>query len=106
MCLYNYDANGILAEAVKSRESASLVEGYDTMYKRLIVAGIKPVIQRLDNEAYEILIKAITDKGLEYQPASPHKNQLSPAERPIETWKIIFSNLHGCDRQFPVNQLC
>ena len=107
MCLYNYDANGILAEAIKSRESASLVEGYDAMYKRLIAAGIKPVIQRLDNEASEILIEAITTKGLKYQLASPHDHRLNPAERAIQTWKNHFiSNLHGCDRQFPANQWC
>lgn len=107
MCLYNYNSNGIIAEAIKSRDGPSLVEGYNAMYKRLIAAGIEPVIQRLDNEASKLFIKAITNKGLDYHLASPHDHRLNPAKRAIHTWNNHFiSNLHGCDGQFPANQWC
>ena len=77
------------------------------MYERLIKAGVKPIIQRLDNEASKALIHAIEKKNLKYQLASPHDHRLNPAERAIQSFKNHFiSNLHGCDNQFPAYQWC
>jgi hypothetical protein len=46
-----------------------------------------PVLKRLDNEVSKVLIKAIKDKGIDYQLASPKDHQLNPAERAIQTFK-------------------
>jgi hypothetical protein len=88
--LYDYDSNAILASPIKSRSATDIVVGYNFCYQQLANAGIKPIIQRLDNEASHALINAITTKGLEYQLASPHDHRLNPAERAIETFKNHF----------------
>ena len=75
------------------------------LYERLIKAGVKPVIQQLDNEASKALINFIESKGLKYQLASPYDHRLNPAERGIQTFKNhLTSNLHGCDTEFPAGQ--
>ena len=107
MVLYNYDSNAILATACKSRTGPDLVAAYDELHKRLIKAGIVPVIQRLDNEVSESLIEAIESKGLDYQLASPYDHRLNPAERQVQTFKNhLISNLHGCDTSFPAYKWC
>ena len=107
MVLYNYDSNAILATGTKGRKGTELIESYEILYKRLVSAGIKPVLQRLDNEASDGLISAIKEKGLKYQLAAPYSHRLNPAERAIQSFKNhLISNLHGCDKQFPVYQWC
>ena len=62
--LYDYDSNAILVEPIKSRSPHSLIEGYEACYELLEKAGIRPIIQRLDNEASKELIKAIEKKEI------------------------------------------
>jgi hypothetical protein len=50
MVLYNYDSNGILAATMKSRKAPDLVAAYNELHQQLLDGGIKPVLQRLDNE--------------------------------------------------------
>ena len=71
MALYNYDSNAIIATGVKGRKGVQLVPAYKTLYYKLSKVGIKPVLQRLKNEASIALINAIMDKGLKYQLVSP-----------------------------------
>jgi hypothetical protein len=47
--LYDYDSNAILACPIQSRRASDIVAGYDFCYHQLADAGIKPIIQRLDN---------------------------------------------------------
>jgi hypothetical protein len=102
MVMYNYDANVILAEPMKSRKADDLVAAYNVMHQQLIDSGVKSVLQRLDNEISKVLIKAIKDKGIDYQLASPHDHRLNPAERAVRTFKNhLIAILHGCDNQFP-----
>ena len=57
--LYDSDSNAILAEPIKSRspQNQHLIEGYEACYNLLEKAGIRPIIQRLDNEAFKELIQ-------------------------------------------------
>ena len=105
--LYDFDSNAILAEPIKSRSSAHLIEGYETCYDLLIRAGIRPIIQRLDNEVSKDLIKAIEDKKLKYQLATAYDHRNNYAERAIQTFKNHFTSiLNGCDRDFPPHLWC
>ena len=107
MVLYNYDSNAILAEPCKQRTGEALAETYKILHQRLVKSGVVPILQRLDNEASKIMIRAIEERKLEYQLASPHDHRLNPAERAIQTWKNHFiSNLHGCDSAFPAYKWC
>ena len=62
MVLYNYDSNTILATGAKGRKGPKLLELYKMLYKQLEAAGIKPVLQQLDNEASESLTAMIMEK--------------------------------------------
>jgi hypothetical protein len=102
MVLYNYDSNGILATTIKSRKAPDLVTAYNELHQQLLDGGIKPVLQRLDNEISKVLIKAI-----DFQLASPNDHRLNPVERAIQTFKNqLVAILHGCERKFPVWLWC
>ena len=105
--LYDFDSNAILAHPIQSRKTANLIEGYDACYKQLVQAGIKPVIQRLDNEISKELIKSIEAKDLQYQLATPYDHRNNLAERAIQTFKSHFiSVLNGCDDNCPAHLWC
>jgi hypothetical protein len=107
MVLYNYDSNGIIATTMKSRKAPDLVAAYNKLHQQLLDGGIKPVLQRLDNEVSKVLIQAIKDKGIDFQLASPNDHRLNPAERAIQTFKNhLIAILHGCDKRFPVWLWC
>jgi hypothetical protein len=107
MVLYNYDSNGILATTMKSRKAPDLVAAYNELHQQLLDGGIKPVLQRLDNEISEVLIEAIKDKGIDFQLASPNDHWLNPAKRAIQTFKNrLIAILQGCDRKFPAWLWC
>jgi hypothetical protein len=101
MVLYNFDSNVILATSMKSQTAPDLVAAYNKLHQQLLDGGVKPVLQRLDNEISTVLIKSIKEKGVDYQLASPNDHRLNPAERPIHTFKNhLVSILHGTDKQF------
>jgi hypothetical protein len=107
MVMYNYDSNVILATTMTSRLAPDLVAAYNELHQQLLDGGVKPVLQRLINEISRVLTKAITDKGIDYQLASPHDHRLNPAERAIQTFKnYLISILHGCDSNFPAWLWC
>ena len=84
MILYNYDTNGILATGVQSRKASNLINVYEVLYQRLRDAGIKLIIQQLDNEVSEAMIGCIKEKKMDYQLASPHNHCLNLAERIVQ----------------------
>ena len=92
---------------MKSRTAPDLVAAYNELHQQLLDGGVKPILQRLDNEISKVLIRAITDKGIDYQLASPNDHRLNPAERAIQTFKNhLISILHGTDKQFPAWLWC
>ena len=92
---------------MKSRTAPDLVAAYNELHQQLLDGGVKPVQQRLDNEISKVLTKAITDKDIKYQLASPNDHRLNLAERAIQTFKNHFiSILHGTERHFPAWLWC
>ena len=105
MCLYDYDSNVIDATAVKSRKTEDLVPAYNELYEHLEQGGIKPVLQKLDNEVSKIMIDNIEEKGLKYELAHSFDHRSNPAERSVQTFKNHFiSILYGTDDRYPANQ--
>ena len=51
MVLYDYDGNAILAQALKNRESQSIIEAWKTLYNRLYKFGHTTRTYIMDNEA-------------------------------------------------------
>ena len=105
LVMYCYTNNAILAEPIQSRLATDIEKGYNKLYKKLLLSGIIPVLQQMDNETSKELISTINDKNLSYQVASPGDHRLLPVERAIQTFKNHFiSILYGADRTFPANQ--
>ena len=103
--LYDYDSNYIFAVPIPRRAKECILNAYKTVYKTLASRGLKPRIQRLDNEVSDILKEYMRDKGVSYQltPAGDHARNL--AERAIQTFKNNFiSGLSTTHLDFPLNQ--
>ena len=64
---YNYDSNCILLQPVRNRKAPTLLEGYKHIVKRLVKGGCKPKLQRLDNEASELLKEYMHEQKIDFQ---------------------------------------
>jgi hypothetical protein len=51
MVLYDFNSNSILVEPIKNRTDAEILRAFERHVTRLTAAGLKPLLQRLDNEA-------------------------------------------------------
>ena len=65
--LYDYDSNYIMAEPVKDRKKATTVAAYKKQLNTLKRCGLKPKLQKLDNEASKMLTDYIEDENIDYQ---------------------------------------
>jgi hypothetical protein len=90
LILYDYDSNSILSAPMKNRGDKEMVRAFDLLIQSLILRGLKPLLQRLDNEASLALRNYLTKKGITYQLAPPHIHQRNNAERAIQTFKNHF----------------
>ena len=57
--MYCYTNNAILATAIASCRAKDIKEGYDKLYKKLLLSGIIPVLQSMDNETSKDLTNSI-----------------------------------------------
>ena len=104
MIMYDYDSGYINAIPMKSRKSNELLRAFELGYAELTEAGLTGQLLRLDNEISKDLRKAIKDKNLQYQLASPGDHRQNLAERAIQTWKAYFISIRsGVDPSFPDN---
>ena len=67
LILYDYDSNAILGEPFKSRRAKDILAAYQTLHAQLCKAGLRPKLQRLDNECSDILKEYMTEQNIEYQ---------------------------------------
>jgi hypothetical protein len=102
MVLYDYDSNAILAEPMKSRTGPEMTRAYEKLYNYLVARGLKPKLQKLDNEASQELQDFMQDKGVKFQFVPPHVHRRNAAERAIRTFKNHFiAGLCSTDKNFP-----
>jgi hypothetical protein len=107
MILYDYDSNSILAEPMKSRTDDEIIPSYQALHDRLIAAGLKPRLQKLDNEASRCLKQFLNTNDIEFQLVPPHSHRRNAAERAIRTFKNHFiAGLCSTDKLFPMNLWC
>jgi hypothetical protein len=59
MVLYDYDSNAILAEALKNRKGPEIHRTYKKLHTIRVSHGLRPKLQRLDNEASNLLKKCM-----------------------------------------------
>ena len=80
LVMYCYTNNAILAEPIQTRLAVNIEKGYNKLYKKLLLSGIIPVLQRMDNETSKELVSTINDKNLSYHGAFPGDHRLLPVE--------------------------
>jgi hypothetical protein len=104
LILYDYDSNIVLSAPMKNRGDKDMVRTFDLLIRSLITRGLKPSLQRLDNEASLALRNYLTKQGIDYQLALPYIHRRNNAERAIQTFKNYFiSGLCSVDPNFPHN---
>jgi hypothetical protein len=88
---------------MKNRGDKDMIRAFDILIQSLIIRGLKPHFQRLDNEASLALRKYLTKQGIHYQLDPPHINRRKNAERAIQTFKNHFiAGLCSEDPTFPL----
>ena len=86
-----------------SRTGYEIILVYQRAYKLLVAQGLRPFLQRLDNEASEALVAYLDAEQVYYQltPAGIHRR--NSAERAIRTFENQFiALLGGLDPNFPI----
>ena len=89
---------------MKSRSGANILEAYKRAVIMFMKHGLKPQLQRLDNEASAALKEFITDIGIDFQLAPPHLHRRNSAERCIRTCKNhLIATFSSTDKDFPLH---
>ena len=87
MVLYAYDPNVIIVAPLKSRKGAKLLKGYKKLTTRLTDRGLRPKLQRLDNEASQEMKRYMKLSDIDFQLVPPHNHRRNSAKRAIRTFK-------------------
>ena len=105
--LYDYDSNLIWSFPIPTRTKHQIVKAYKQAYKMLQTKGLKPKLQRLDNECSELLKEYLDANNVKYQLTPSGKHSRNAAEKAIQIWKDHFiSGLSSTHPDFPVTQWC
>jgi hypothetical protein len=104
LVVYDYDSNYIHAEPMKNRTGPEILAAYQRAITMLASRGLRPLLQRLDNEASAALQQYMQEQQVDYQLAPPNIHRRNAAERAIRTFKNHFiAGLCSTDRNFPLN---
>ena len=104
LVLYDYDSNAILAEPLKSRKQHEILRAYRTLTKFLVKRGLRPRLQKLDNEASQLLKDEMDKAEIQWQLVPPEIHRRNAAERAIRTYKNhLISGLASTDPKFPLH---
>ena len=100
---YVYKLNAILLRSMKSREDASMVEAFTSVYTKLETAGHTPKLHVLDNECSRAVQKFLIRKGTARQNVEAHNHIVNAAEPEVKTAKYpIISHIATLDHQFQI----
>ena len=104
LVVYDYDSNMIFAEPMKSKSGADHLAAYKQVHSLLTSRGLKPQLQRLDNEASTALQNFMHAEQIDFQLVPPHVHRRNAAERAIRTFKNHFiAGLCSTDPDFPLH---
>ena len=102
--LYDYDSNSIDAVAIKYRIGPSILAAYQQIYNKLVKAGMKPQLHKLDNECSTALKDFFHEKAIDFQLVPPGVHWRIAAERAIRTFKNhLIAGLCSTDPDFPLH---
>ncbi|KAI2490331.1 hypothetical protein MHU86_24250 [Fragilaria crotonensis] len=104
LVIYDFDSNYIHVEAMRSKSGPEILAAYTRAHTLLTSRGLKPQLQRLDNEASTALKSFMTNHEVDFQLVPPHVHRRNAAERAIRTFKNHFiAGLCSTDRNFPLH---
>ena len=102
--LYDYDSNSIHPVPIKNRSAESILQAYKQVHSKLIKAGLRPKLHRLDNECSQLLKDFMLNEKEDYQLVPPGSHRRNAAERAIRTYKNHFiAGLSSTDPKYPLN---
>jgi hypothetical protein len=102
LILYDYDRKSVVSAPMKNRGDKEMVRALDLLIQSLIIRGLKPSLQRLENEPSLALINYLTKQVIDYQLAPLHIHRRNNAESAIQTFKNYFIvGLCSVDPNFP-----
>jgi hypothetical protein len=81
--LYDYDSNSIFSEAMPNRTAHSILHAYKMVHTKLCAAGLKPRLQRLENECSNLLKQFMRTQDIDFQLVPPGVHRRNAAERAI-----------------------
>ena len=93
---------------MRNRSDNEALRAYNVIIQLLISRGVRPKLQRLDNEASTSLKQYLSEEiGIDYQLAPPGMHRRNAAERAIRTYKNHFiAGLCSTDPTFPMHLWC
>jgi hypothetical protein len=107
MVVYDYDSTTILAEPIKNRSERKLLRAYSFLHAYLTNRGLKPQLQKLDNECSQALKQFMCQHNVDYQLVPPYDHRQNAAERAIGIWKDHFiAGRVSLDPAFPMHLWC
>ena len=88
---------------MKSREDASMVEAFTSIYNELETAGQKQKLQVLENECSRAVQKFLIKKGTVRQNVEAHNHRVNAAEPAVKMAKYhIIAHVSTLDHQCPI----
>ena len=104
LVFYEYDSNYIHVEPMKNKTGSEILAAYTRAHTLFTSRGLKPQLQRLDNEASTALKSYMESQDVDFQLVPPHVHRRNAAERAIRTFKNHFvAGLCSIDRNFPLH---
>ena len=101
LVVYDYDSNFVHVEAMPSRSGYQILLAYQRAHAILVARGLRPQLQRLDNEASQALVSFLQKEAVDFQLTHARSHRRNAAERAIRTWKNHFvAILCGTDPNF------
>ena len=101
LVVYDYNSNTIICEPMKNRTGPTIVTDYKIILTLPKTRGLKKSFQRLENEAYTMLLKFMTSDSINLWLAPPNIHHRNADERAIQTFKNHFiAVLCGTDPKF------
>jgi hypothetical protein len=101
------DANCIFCETMKNRTEGEMINAYQKMVDRMLLAGLGLKHHRLDNECSDNFKKCIRKNNMTHELVLPNCHRRNMAERAIQMFKNHFvAILSGVDDRFPLSLWC
>jgi hypothetical protein len=100
MIPYDYDSNAILNVPLKSKSEGEMIHAYSKLHEYQLDGGLKPRLQKLDNECPTGLKRFMKQNEVDYQLVPPHIHRHNSAKHAMSSWKNHFiAGLSSTDKQ-------